>query len=69
LAKYNAGTTLSGCTVTGTPAKTVTLTYDNNGNPTTLTDASGDTVYAYDVDNLLRTGGDSLVIAKCAPRG
>jgi YD repeat-containing protein len=47
ITKYNPGATSSGCTVTGTVAKTVTLTYDVDGNLTQRVDPNGTSTFAY----------------------
>jgi RHS repeat-associated protein len=53
--KYNAGATSSGCTVTGTVAKTVSLTYDEDGNLTQRVDPNGTSTYAYSMLNRLKS--------------
>jgi YD repeat-containing protein len=47
ITKYAAGATSSGCTVTGTVAGTVTLTYDVDGNLTQRVDPNGTSTFTY----------------------
>jgi RHS repeat-associated protein len=53
ITKYNAGATSSGCTVTGTVAASVTLTYDVNGNLTQRVDPTGTSTFSYSKLNRL----------------
>ena len=53
ITKYGAGATSNGCTVTGTIAGSVTLTYDENGNLTQRVDPNGTSTFAYSKLNRL----------------